>query len=214
MWDLSSPTRDWTRVPCMGRRIPSPWTTREAHWQEFCSHSFFFTQHIYFMLILFLTCCLEFRPLWMSGQCPPFPCRPSFSFALPSPGTHACHLQERTSSVALSSSAWLRDYILFCFCSWWEELFTFPQEALLLRWENTLLGQAPPERPSPAWRKTRHSLWWGVVCSLSPCNSPPWGAHTRSVTVPLGWVYSFFVNYFLFRFAFVFTSNDARSQVT
>ena len=30
MWDLSSPTRDRTRVPCIGRRILYHWTTREA----------------------------------------------------------------------------------------------------------------------------------------------------------------------------------------
>ena len=29
MWDLSSPTRDWTRTPCIGRWSPSHWTTRE-----------------------------------------------------------------------------------------------------------------------------------------------------------------------------------------
>ena len=30
MWDLSSPTRDRTRVPCIGRRILNHWTTREV----------------------------------------------------------------------------------------------------------------------------------------------------------------------------------------
>ena len=30
MWDLSSPTRDRTRVPCIGRRILYHWTTREV----------------------------------------------------------------------------------------------------------------------------------------------------------------------------------------
>ena len=30
MWDLSSLTRDWTRVPCIGRWIFSHWTTREV----------------------------------------------------------------------------------------------------------------------------------------------------------------------------------------
>ena len=30
MWDLSSPTRDGTHVPCIGRRILSHWTTREV----------------------------------------------------------------------------------------------------------------------------------------------------------------------------------------
>ena len=30
MWDLSSLTRDGTHVPCIGRWILSPWTTREV----------------------------------------------------------------------------------------------------------------------------------------------------------------------------------------
>ena len=29
MWDLSSPTRDQTHIPCIGRRILNHWTTRE-----------------------------------------------------------------------------------------------------------------------------------------------------------------------------------------
>ena len=30
MWDLSSPTRDGTRVPCIGRRSLNHWATREV----------------------------------------------------------------------------------------------------------------------------------------------------------------------------------------
>ena len=30
MWDLSSPTRDRTHVPCIGRRILNHWTTRKV----------------------------------------------------------------------------------------------------------------------------------------------------------------------------------------
>ena len=30
MWDLSSLTRDWTHVPCIGRWVPNHWTTREV----------------------------------------------------------------------------------------------------------------------------------------------------------------------------------------
>ena len=30
MWDLSSPTRDRTHVPCIGRQILDHWTTREV----------------------------------------------------------------------------------------------------------------------------------------------------------------------------------------
>ena len=32
MWDLSSPTRDWTCVPCIGRQILNHGTTREVLW--------------------------------------------------------------------------------------------------------------------------------------------------------------------------------------
>ena len=32
MWDLSSPTRDRTCIPCIGRWIPDHWTTREFPW--------------------------------------------------------------------------------------------------------------------------------------------------------------------------------------
>ena len=42
MWDLSFLTRDQTRVPCIGRRILSYWTTREVPSKEFfLSFSFF-----------------------------------------------------------------------------------------------------------------------------------------------------------------------------
>ena len=30
MWDFSSPTRDWTRVPCTARWTFNPWATREV----------------------------------------------------------------------------------------------------------------------------------------------------------------------------------------
>ena len=123
--------------------------------------------------------------------------------------------------VAVSSPGLLCDYISFCFCSWCEELFTFPQEVLLLKWENTLWPSAP-RKTVPSLEKSQMLLWWGVVCSLGPCNTPTQGAHTRSIAVPLGWVYScplqlhvvsahrtsaskdyyfssFYINYFLFR---------------
>lgn len=152
---------------------------------------------------------------------PPFPRRLSVSLAFPSPGIHTCHLQERTSLVAVSSPGLLCDYISFCFCSWCEELFTFPQEVLLLKWENTLWPSAS-RKTVPSLEKSQMLLWWGVVCSLGPCNTPTQGAHTRSIAVPLGWVYScplqlhvvsahrtsaskdyyfssFYINYFLFR---------------
>ena len=34
MWDLSSPTRDQIRVPCIGRRILNHWTTREVLYED------------------------------------------------------------------------------------------------------------------------------------------------------------------------------------
>ena len=30
MWDLSSPTRDWTHTPCIGRQTLNHWTAREV----------------------------------------------------------------------------------------------------------------------------------------------------------------------------------------
>ena len=30
VWDLSSPTRNWTCVPCIGRWVANPWITREV----------------------------------------------------------------------------------------------------------------------------------------------------------------------------------------
>ena len=35
MWDLSSPTRDGTRIPCIGRWILYHWTTREVPRNQF-----------------------------------------------------------------------------------------------------------------------------------------------------------------------------------
>ena len=40
MWDLSSPTRDRTHVPCIGRRILYHWTTREVPYAHFLIGSF------------------------------------------------------------------------------------------------------------------------------------------------------------------------------
>lgn len=91
--------------------------------------------------------------------------------------------------VAVSSPGLLCDYISFCFCSWWEELFTFPQEVLLLKWENTLLGRVPPERLSPAWRKARCCFGGALFAPWAPATPPlrvlipgaslsPWGGST------------------------------------
>ena len=43
MWDLSSPTRDRTRVPCFGRRILNHWTTKEVP-SFFCVCNTLFTK--------------------------------------------------------------------------------------------------------------------------------------------------------------------------
>ena len=37
MWDLSSPIRNWTRVPCVGRWIPNHCTTKEVAFLSFIS---------------------------------------------------------------------------------------------------------------------------------------------------------------------------------
>ena len=37
MWDLSSPIRNWTRVPCVGRWIPNHYTTKEVAFLSFIS---------------------------------------------------------------------------------------------------------------------------------------------------------------------------------
>ena len=37
MWDLSSPTRDWTHTPCIGRQSLNHWTAREVPvWVFYC----------------------------------------------------------------------------------------------------------------------------------------------------------------------------------
>ena len=33
-WDLSSPSRDWTHTPCLGRQSPNHWTTWEVPWDN------------------------------------------------------------------------------------------------------------------------------------------------------------------------------------
>ena len=32
MWDISSPTRDWSHIPCIGGWSPNHWTAREVPW--------------------------------------------------------------------------------------------------------------------------------------------------------------------------------------
>ena len=155
----------------------------------------------------------------MSGH-RPLSLADSPSPSLSPPQVHACHLQERTSLVAVSSPGLLRDYIAFCFCSWWKELFTFPQEVLSLKWENTLLGRVLPERPSPAWRKARRCFGGALSAPWAPAtpplrvliqerHCPPWAGPFLSVAVARG-VYpqtsaskdyyfsSFCISYFLF----------------
>ena len=40
MWDLNSPTRDWTHMPCIGRWSLNHWTTREVPCEISNSHLF------------------------------------------------------------------------------------------------------------------------------------------------------------------------------
>ena len=92
MWDLSSPTRDWTRVACIARQIPNHWTTRKVPSLPFCSLLFpfpFLTPSLFFPsfsspslspsdyvvshpcfflcfgFILFSSAVLVCRPLWL-----------------------------------------------------------------------------------------------------------------------------------------------------
>ena len=66
MWDLSSPLRDRTRVPCIGRRILTQWTTREVpplFWSllpqfslllHFCCYSYSFLSELVILRLLSL----------------------------------------------------------------------------------------------------------------------------------------------------------------
>lgn len=63
---------------------------------------------------------------------------PTFSSApCPHANTHLAWDEDFGCSLVPSL---LDNYISFCFCSWWEELFIFPQEVLSLRWENMFPG--------------------------------------------------------------------------
>ena len=43
-WKLSSPTRDWTRVPCVRKKTPNHWTTRAVPWQLLISLKLFLNE--------------------------------------------------------------------------------------------------------------------------------------------------------------------------
>ena len=65
MWDLSSPTRDWTHVPCIGRWILYHWTTREVPvpaFFQFC----ICTSYILFILctVKHTLCRVQFCGFW------------------------------------------------------------------------------------------------------------------------------------------------------
>ena len=49
MWDLSSPTRDQTHIPCIGRWILNPWTTRKVL-TFFSIPSISFLRHLTFFI--------------------------------------------------------------------------------------------------------------------------------------------------------------------
>ena len=57
MWDLSSPTRDRTCVPCLGRQILYHWTTREVPYTYFWSvdaNRIFCNLHFLFWVLAFV----------------------------------------------------------------------------------------------------------------------------------------------------------------
>ena len=53
MWDPSSPTRDQTRTPCIGRLSLNYWTTREVHY-IFLLNWFFLIEKVLYLFIYLL----------------------------------------------------------------------------------------------------------------------------------------------------------------
>ena len=58
MWDLSSLTRNWTRIPYIGRQSLNHWTTREVPFSYFWSYIFFKIN--FYWSIVDLQCCVSF----------------------------------------------------------------------------------------------------------------------------------------------------------
>ena len=71
MWDLSSQTRDWTCIPCIGRLILNPWNTREVV-------AYMFKMNLFFSTFCWLSSGLcVWESLWnMWAQ---YPCSEDFS---------------------------------------------------------------------------------------------------------------------------------------
>ena len=188
MRDLSSLTGDWTRVPCIGRRIPSPWTTREAHWQEFCSHSSFFIQHMYLMLLLFLTCCQNLDP---SGHSlclviAPFPSQTLCLLRFPLPRyTRVSPAGEDVFGCCLITwfTVWLHFFLLLFLV---ERAIYFPPGSPVVEMGKYASWPSASRKTVPSLEKSQTLLWWGVVCSLGPCHTPTQGAHTGASLSPLG----------------------------
>ena len=66
MWDLSSPTRDQTGVPCIARQVLNHWTTREVPSQSILARKLFevlcfiLTLHIKFVFYSITYCLLSY----------------------------------------------------------------------------------------------------------------------------------------------------------
>ena len=58
MWDLSSPTRDWTLTPCIGKWSLTHWTAREVTKNTFKKKKKFF-----FFFFFFLPSCVSAFPV-------------------------------------------------------------------------------------------------------------------------------------------------------
>ena len=66
----SSQTRDWTHVPCIGRWILNPWTTREVQMYNFYNNSKF---HLFKYKIQWSECCsVVSDSLWPHGLYSPW----------------------------------------------------------------------------------------------------------------------------------------------
>lgn len=126
-------------------------------WQRLCSWHLLSVQPIYFTLILFSWHVAQDWDPSTHSVCPIIATSPSqtLKFTRPFSLCHTCRahthdqLKKRTSLVALLSPGLPRNNISFCFCSWWDELFIYPQEVLSWRRENVFPGCVPLERPSP-----------------------------------------------------------------
>ena len=59
MWDLSSPTRDQTHTPCIGRQSLNHRTAREVPRNPFFYFLFFIFYFFLFLAVLSLRCCSQ-----------------------------------------------------------------------------------------------------------------------------------------------------------